>query len=316
MRSRKPLTPRAWPSDFWIRATLVAGFLATGCTESSDADPDATQARADARTPADATDGSADSGPGFLPGRVGFINIIENSPYHENGFGLEGLRAELNDAPWVPHAERIAGHGSCALFGHRRGGFCDPPCDEQFCTADDVCVPYPTRVDAGRIEVSGLAAPLSFIPSENGYAPSYTDFGGETFADDAEITATAAGGEIPGFTLQARGLPPVEATRFSLELSRDEERVVTWTSANAGRIQVALRHGWHGMPYDALLVCEVDDLGELAIPTQMANAYMDLVGSGDVHYWWITRFDRDVIETAHGPVELFVGNFFYVPQLL
>ena len=66
---------------------------------------------------------------------------------------------------------------------------------------------------------------------------------------------------------------------------------------------------------DAALAKELFDSARGAYHP-IANAYIDLVGSGEVNYWWIARFDRDVIETIHGPVELFVGTFFYVPQMI
>lgn len=56
---------------------------------------------------------------------------------------------------------------------------------------------------------------------------------------------------------------------------------LTW-DASDGRVQLGLRRGWHGAPYTAQVVCEVDDGGELTVPESLVDAYIDQTGDGAV----------------------------------
>jgi hypothetical protein len=257
--------------------------------------------------------GDAGPGPGVVPHRVGFITLIEGSPFNENGFGFEVAQADLQDTASVPRAERVAVDGDCAVYTHPAPGFCDPSCGDLYCTAEGTCVPFPRKTSAGDIEVTGLIDPLTFSSEPNGYAlePDERPPSNRIFDDGATIIATAPGDEVDGFTLTARGVSQLEAALSLRELRPGEAEHVTWVPENDGRVQVAFRNGWHGGPYTAGLICEVDDTGSLEIAPSMVDAYIDLAGSGQVHYWWIARFTRDVLDTEHGPVELFVANVAY-----
>lgn len=284
-----------------------------GCGRAQDdaadggAVPDAVGGRADAHPNPE--------GPGFLPHRSGFITLIEGSPFLTNGFGFEVVQAELRDGASVPRAARVAAHGDCAVYTHPAPGFCDPACGDQFCTAEATCVPYPSTVSAGDITVAGLRWPLTFTPGTLGYEHDARATPTDLFDDDALITATAAGADVPGLTLTARGVRAMVAPLEYRELEAGVAETVTWTAEGDGRVQVAFRRGWHGGPYTALLVCESDDSGAVTVPASMVDAYIDASGSGQVDYWWVARFTRDVAERSAGPIELFVANVAYHFQL-
>jgi hypothetical protein len=258
-------------------------------------------------------DGSPAAGPGFLPARSGFVNLIDGSPFLENGAGMEALHAQLADGPEVPQALLVASEGPCALYAHPAAGFCDPACQDSACL-DGACVPYPRPIDAGLIEVEGLRAPLVFEPTAVGYAVRGEAPVGAPFTAGAEVTASAAGGDAPGFTLRATAPPAIAADRSDL-VALEPGGPATWTWDAGGRVQLGLRRGWHGAPYTALVLCEVEEVGEVTVPEALIAAYIDQTGASTVDYWWLARFERDVVEAAGGPVELFVATMDYRFQL-
>jgi hypothetical protein len=298
-----------------IAITLATSVAVCACGDdtepgAADATPDSVDARSG--------DASSQQGPGFVPDRVGFVNIIEGSWYIDNGDGFEVLRAVVNDAPAIPRASVAAIGGGCGVYTHADPGFCDPACTDGHCTTEGTCVPFPSNVDVGGIDVSGLRTDFTFEPTDFGYEyPDFYPVSSDLFEDGAEIAVAAAGADAPGFSLSARGVPDVESDmtdRLGLEAATSES--FTWTPLDTGRIQIGMRYGWHGIPYQVLVICETDDTGAFDVPADIVDAYIDEAGSGEVNYWWIARFDRDVVTTPAGPIELFVGAIDYHPQLL
>jgi hypothetical protein len=287
---------------------LVAVLVAAGCEGGAD------RASGDGGAADGAVDGGAE-GSGYQPLRSGFVNVIAGSPFREDGAGLEGLFAHLADGPAVPTPHLVAAAGSCAVYAHPGPGFCDPACEAAACV-DGECVAFAELVDAGVIEVEGLRAPLVFEPTEIGYQLSGEEPVGEPFVAGAEVVARAGGGESPGFTLRATAPAAIESHRDDL-VALEPGEPATWTwDAMGGRVQLGLRRGWHGSPYSALVLCEVADDGTLTVPDEVIEAYVAENGGGTVDYWWLARFDRDVIEGVGGPIELFVASMDYHPQLL
>ena len=125
--ARKWPGPRSLSSVIWRTLVLAAVVFSVGCGSKDSADADGAPEVTDGAAPADSAqaggDGGTAQGPGFVPNRVGHINILEGSPFWENGFGLESLEADLNDAPWVPRATEAMRHGPCAIFTHSIPGF-------------------------------------------------------------------------------------------------------------------------------------------------------------------------------------------------
>jgi hypothetical protein len=252
--------------------------------------------------------GAPGEGAGYVANRAGQIALLEYD-------GGTGTSAWLASGPSPPPEERIAAAGDCALYAHREAATCSQPCDG-FCQPPSTCVPFPAPVSAGPITVNGLRRPLVFQPSEFGYVPSDTAWPIDLFTDEAIVTASAPGAAgVPAFAVTARGVSPLAANLGTLVLEDSADEVVRWTAApgagatGAPRIQLALRVGWHGAPYQMMLLCESADDGELTIPRQLI-AQLPPFGGVGLFPWPsnVTRFTRGVASTAAGPVELFVGS--------
>jgi len=286
-------------------ATFMA-CAAVACAEQADA-ADAS-AGADAKTEAaDASpDTDADVGPGFVPDTVGTVNLVMS-----NFAGPEvGCFAVLSDGPPIPGLELVAEQGDCAVWRRIEAGFCDPPCSD-FCAPDGTCVPWPSPRSAGTIEVSGLSGPLAFEPTASGYR-TVTSIDGDLFGPGASIGVEAPGDQVPGFSLSAKGVAPFDDAIESITLEDGADALVTWTAASSGRIQLALRLGWHGGPFTDLLLCETDDVGSLVIPGELISQFPYFEGGLFQVPSSMGRFQRDFVATPDGEVELFVGSMVYV----
>ena len=244
---------------------------------------------------------AADAGPtDFRPDRVGFVNLVERG-------GFMGVWAELHDRPGVPAPERLAADGDCAVWARPAPALCDPPCAAGFCAAPGACTPWPENRSAGVITVTGLTAPLRFVPGPYGYEPQpYPPE--DLFAPGAAVTASAPGDTAAGFTVTATGVAPLAASVTSLALPGGVDAEVTWTSAGSGRIQLALVVGWHGAPFEAMLLCETADDGALTVPGGLVTRLPAPSSGLEQHSSSLTRFERAVTTTADGPVELLVGS--------
>ena len=165
----------------------------------------------------------------------------------------------------------------------------------------------------------GFCFHLEFEATDDGYTFPFNDTPkGDFFEDDAVVTATAPGDEVPGFSLSASGVPPLEtAMEFSFVwMTMGEEHSFTWTAKDAGKVQIAVRDGWHGEPLQRPRGLRGGGhWGSSLFPDPVVNKFNDLTGGDEVDYWWIARFDRDVAATANGPVELFVGSMVFRFQL-
>jgi hypothetical protein len=268
-------------------------------------------------------DGSTARATGFVANPAGHVHFIE-------GFGgafgdIYGRGAVLRDRADLPRASLLASEGDCEIWAHPPGpADCDPACQDQVCVAEDRCEPFPRLVSAGDIEVTGLTQELRFVPGEFGYVadPELPADPGDLFEDGVAITASAPGDDVPGFSLSAAGVAPLVADldlEFDVTLVIEDgvDEVIRWEAESSGRVQLALQVGWHGAPYEAVLVCEVDDqAGELVVPGSLIARFPQRQNpTGEAHFHWIARFDRDVVESEAGPIELFVASRVLIQQI-
>ncbi|HLU66196.1 MAG TPA: hypothetical protein VKZ63_07960 [Kofleriaceae bacterium] len=251
----------------------------------------------------------------FPADRVGWIYLVE-------GFaGFDGVSAALFDAPDVPEPALVAAEGDCEVWARPDApALCDPPCQGGYCVADNQCVPLPQPVTAGTITVDGLTGPLQFVESGPYYQPDPAIPPEDLFADDATITATAPGGDLDGFSLEAGGVAPLEAQLdleydVTLVIEDEVDEVIRWTPESSGEIQLALLTGHHGSPYRSLLVCETADDGELTIPGSLITQFPRDDSGHEQHFSWIARFTRDLADTPAGPIELWIASRILIPQL-
>jgi hypothetical protein len=232
----------------------------------------------------------------------------------------EGLYARLTDALEVPPATLEASAGECELWVHPDPVLCDPGCFTGACVGDRYCAPFPLPVSAGEITVTGLHEPVRFMPGPAGYYADAETSPGQLFADDPTIVASAPGDEVPGFTLEVSGVVPLEAdlelVDGTLRIQDGLDEVIRWRAEGSGRIQLGLAIGHHGHPYEGLIVCETEDDGDLVVPGELITLFPRQSDGGlGQHPSWLARFDRDVIETDAGPVELLVSSTVVIDSL-
>jgi hypothetical protein len=166
------------------------------------------------------------------------------------------------------------------------------------------------------ITIAGLREALSFVPDTYWYNAEPLPSTADLFDTGAEITASAPGDVSNGFELTATGVAPLEAAfPVTLEIQDGVDEEITWTAADSGRIQLALLVGWHGAPYEAMLLCETGDDGSLTIPGSLITQFPRASSAMEQHFSWLVRFDRNVTQTSAGPVELFVGSMVIITQL-
>ncbi len=281
----------------------AAAGSAAGCNGSNSGGEDAgVSGDLDADIDGDA-DGDADTDdPGYQPLRVGYINIVEN-------WGLFGLYAIIFNKHEVPPPTLLATAGDCTVWVHPDEAMCDPPCDNGFCIETNTCEDWPSFAGAGTISISGLLEPLEFVNETIWYMPEPYPTGDDYFEQGATITATAPGDENDGFSLSASGVAPLETDLAeSLEIQDEVDEIITWTPENSGRIQLVLLVGFHGAPYEGMLLCETEDDGSLTVPGYLISQLPHYHSGLQQYTSWLVRYDRDVDQTNAGPVELFIGS--------
>lgn len=247
-----------------------------------------------------------DAGPGdFQIDRVGQVSLIE-------GGGYLSTYALIQDRPELPVPVIVAQGGECTVFRRPAPALCEPACTDGVCTAPGTCTPWGRNASAGTITVTGLRAPLAFVPGTYGYVPTPAP-GEELFDAGATVAVSAPGDVTPGFAVELTAPPPLAAPFQNLTLRDGVDATITWTPAPGGgagarSIQVALVVGWHGAPPEALLVCETADDGELVIPGALITALPRASSGLEPHLSWIQRFDRAVVAAPAGPIEIVVGS--------
>lgn len=222
---------------------------------------------------------------------------------------LRGASATLRAAPFEPRAALVAREGDCEVWVHPGPFYCAAGCDRGNCAGPDLCAPYPERLSAGTITVSGLVEPLLLHPGEFGYTADPGITSADIFSPGAVIVASAAGEAAPGFTLQAAGVTPLETDLAEVWVEEGVDTVFRWRAAGDGRVQVVLQVGHHGRPYDGRVVCETADDGELVVSAELMASFLRVPAFDELqHPSWMARFTRDVVETEAGPIELFVAS--------
>jgi hypothetical protein len=178
------------------------------------------------------------------------------------------------------------------------------------CTAFEF-FPATHDISAGLIDVTGPDVAFSMEPFEAGY---YSPEAGMDVAPDQQVTASAPGVDVPGFTLAAAGVEPLPLPEWPTppELQLPEldgsPITVTWTaSATADGATVGLdgtfyTHGGDEQPFH----CEGPDTGGLTM-TGAFTAYLRTTspfGGGT-----LSRYHADVHTEPDYSVELRVGSF-------
>jgi hypothetical protein len=242
----------------------------------------------------------------------GIVRVLETNA--EWGAGST-VNARFLAAPTSWHRETLA-EGACRLLEFTPAQ-CDSWCDGA-CVDTNVCEPWPETRSAGTLTFGGLAQSLSMSPDELGWYYATTPLPVELFADDAMVTVEASGGTVAGFELAARASPPLvpQITASEITLVDGEDAVVTWTSAGLSDARVRLtlnaNNAGHGMPYAAIIECEVADTdGEITIPSALidrfpATQHWEICAGTDCPPSTLARVRRAT--TEDGGVVLEVGS--------
>jgi hypothetical protein len=239
--------------------------------------------------------------PGYGIDLAGALRLFE---YPVGGAGVVAFLGE----PAQPLEVEVARVGDCSIYTHAGEDPCARTCSYGRCNPGEC--QHAEHLTSGDIHVDGLNHSLEVVDSELGYlvAPAPAS---DLFDDDAVVTATSDGGDVEPFTVSARGVAPLEVEASSWALVDGEDFPVSWTASDdaAARIQIALRVGWLGVPYQMMLLCETADDGDLTIPGALI-AQLPPVGGPPYypHPSAITRFTRSVVTTSAGPFELLVGS--------
>jgi hypothetical protein len=257
------------------------------------------------------------------PGQPACPEVIpgagENAPYSADALGridllelrINGLRPSvfvqfLKRQPRPPE-ELVAVEGACALYQHST-----LYCDDEACSGKcfrDLCLPQPEIAGAGLVSIDGLVTDVEIQRWEGHYYGEPPP--GDLFTPDATITACATGDVFPAFEIAGRGVADLADEFPIMELEDDRDYTLRWTPGDDGAtgFQLVLAVGWHGLPYEQMILCEGPDSGELVVSQrlirELRRANVDFLMS---HMSRAARFRRSAVETAAGRVELFIAH--------
>lgn len=166
------------------------------------------------------------------------------------------------------------------------------------------------------VSVTGLVNDLEFRFVNPGYYVLATQPEGDLFEPGADVRVAAAGGDFPAFEMEARGVADLDDEFPTIVLDDDRDYTITWTAGDdeATGVRLVLRSGWHGGPYETMLLCEAPDEGRLDIPREIIRM-LPRFGLDDMlfpHPSEVARFTRRVAETELGTVELDVAHIVWV----
>ena len=233
----------------------------------------------------------------YQPGRVGLVSLLSG------GGGVEASLYERPD-PLAPEVRVV--EGECTLYTRPDEGACVPACGPGVCTPANQCVEVPRPASAGVITVTGLRQGLRFQPRPGGYELD-TPPPVELFDPGASIRVIAAGADLPAFSAQLSGVPPLEVAFDTITLRGDRATRLIWTAAGVGRVSLEITIARPGAPLSAMLLCEADDNGSLTIPAAIAGRLRAPL-EGESVRGTIARLERSVITTAAGPIEIVAGS--------
>jgi hypothetical protein len=265
-------------------------------------------------------DGSDGGGPdgSVGPGEPaeGLFEVIEGH-FGEDAFLWGNAYGTIEDPR--PRYHRLEGsEGACRLWTYEVGscGTCDG-----LCNADGDCVPYPAQLSAGAVTVEGLSQGVVLEEQPYGYYPAAA-LANELFAAGDEVTLSAAGGgDVPAFSLAARGVDAIDMALRpgfdggdvdSLTIEDGDDLVLVWSPVVPGtrvRLEILSNNAGHGLPVDAMIECESDDAGRLVVPRAFVEAfpqkpYQNACAGSDCPPSALTRFRSDRAEVGGRAIEL------------
>jgi hypothetical protein len=199
-----------------------------------------------------------------------------------SGQGYTSVVGKVFDGP-TPNPvilEEAAKEGDCQLLTPRYP-YCEEPCGgTALCVEDDICQPHPNAVSVGTVQVEGLRTTdgetsFSMDPIADNYQPAGSlilEY--PAFSEGDEITFGAEGeGTVPAFTLNARGISPLELLNETIELIDGQAVNLSWTppgQSNIARIRVKMDISHHGGS-KGQIKCDTADDGSLELTAGMLD---------------------------------------------
>lgn len=204
--------------------------------------------------------------------------------------GSTSVIGKIYDGPtpsqlvWEVKAEE----GGCQLLTPRVP-FCNEPCGgSAVCVEDDTCQPYPAAHSAGDVTVTGLnlesgAASLVMSPTANNYQPPAGTKLGYPPADEGQVVRFEASGDyFSAFTVEAKGVSPLELLNETIELDPGQPVQLEWTAPGQdgiSKLHVKLDISHHGGT-KGMIECNVEDTGSLDVPASLVKQLLDLGVAG------------------------------------
>ncbi|WP_437683410.1 hypothetical protein [Sorangium sp. So ce131] len=231
--------------------------------------------------------------------------------------GSTSVLGKIYDGPtpaaivWEVQAEE----GSCQLLTPRVP-FCNEPCGgSAVCVEDDTCQAYPTAHSAGSVTVTGLnlesgEASVVMTPTANNYQPPAGVKLLYPPADEGAVVRFEASGDYFGaFTLEAKGVSPLELLNDTIPLDSGKPLQLDWTppgQAGISTVHVKLDISHHGGT-KGMIECAADDTGSLEVPASLVTELLNL-GVAGFPTVIVTRKSVGSTTIAPGRVEVVVSS--------
>ncbi|MBN2529472.1 MAG: hypothetical protein JXR76_24000 [Deltaproteobacteria bacterium] len=238
--------------------------------------------------------------------RVGRFILFAKAADTGRYTSLNGSVSDSVSPTAVP--EILKEEGDCALIGPRKL-FCDTTCESgETCGLEGTCVPSPVKKSVGTVTVTGLDQELSVEPKP--IIVSYSekiDDPFPAFEEGATVEVSAAGDEIDGFSLSAKGVSLITADGMSEVVIESGASVpLSWDASGDSTgdeyVHVELVVNTHGATA-GWIECNVADTGSAEIPESLITALMELGLSGFPSLV-IQRLSTDSTTVDEGCVDL------------
>ncbi len=233
------------------------------------------------------------------------LTVMDGTP------GYTSLIGAVRDVPDPREVWSDSGANGCALVTGPALSCASACATGMFCGAAGSCIAEPIPQNAGVVMITGVGpTPIEVtrIASRNSYYSTLTDpF--PPFAPGDTVTLSAAGADVPAFSLEGRGIAPLTFAGTGIVIGRDKPIDLTWTAPAApgdAKIYVRVDIGHHG-GIAARIDCHVGDTGSTRIPAALVNM---LIGKGTAGFPSVslTRRTIDSETLATGCVDLAVAS--------
>ena len=292
---------------------LAALALAAACSGSGSDQAAAPDAATDVAADV-AADASPPEKPDPLSDMAGAVSVLEHVDSDGKLTGSAVAVRFESAAGEVPET-LVKEAGGCRYYKAAAMKECDPPCKDwtEYCGMDAACHPFPQRVDAGVVTVSGLKpGTFTATPEDTFWYTVVPDAGGDLFDKDSLVTVSTTGGDVPAFevTVPGVGTNVVDwPVNYTLADGKDNE--FAWeVQGDQATVELIIQTGWHGAPPTAIIWCAAPDAaGKIVVPQEMIEMFPPAGGIGLFqHPCWFQRVSRVLVDTPFGPASVSVTS--------